>query len=259
MKKKLRIIFYLFIFMIFIFGNICQAKETEAFILSTFYKASLLFDEGKYEQAKAGYESILNSRLESGNLYYNLANTYFKLGKLGKAIVNYERAKRLMPKDSDLEANLEFAFSHREHPITPQRQIWIIRLLQRLADQFSLNRLTVLGSSLYFLLALLLGIAILFKKELSFLKYIVITNFILMCIFGGAWGLKFHEERIRQYAILIVTQSDCRFAPSENAVTHFRLYEGAKVRILNNSGEWLRIKTPDAQVGWIKSKNLETI
>ena len=57
------------------------------------------------------YENILKEGFSSGELYYNLANSYFKNEQLGKAILNYERAKWFLPRDNDLEFNYQHARS----------------------------------------------------------------------------------------------------------------------------------------------------
>ncbi|MBN2564000.1 MAG: hypothetical protein JXQ75_24055 [Phycisphaerae bacterium] len=62
-----------------------------------------------YRRALAGFESLLQGGLENGGLYYNVANTYLRLGNVGKAIVNYRRALRLMPGDERIRKNLQSA------------------------------------------------------------------------------------------------------------------------------------------------------
>ncbi|MDD5436070.1 MAG: hypothetical protein PHX20_00805, partial [Candidatus Omnitrophica bacterium] len=76
-----------------------------------FYLANGLYEKRDYEKALEEYNKILNSGMDSGSLYYNMANTYFKLGKLGYAVLFYEKAKRIMPQDSDLKTNLNYARS----------------------------------------------------------------------------------------------------------------------------------------------------
>ena len=43
------------------------------------------------------YEEIAANEGTSSNLFYNLGNAYYRQGKLGLAILNYERALRLDP------------------------------------------------------------------------------------------------------------------------------------------------------------------
>src|SRR5512139_3843737 len=49
---------------------------------SIFYKATLFYEAAKYEEAINQYSLLLNLGFESGPLYYNLGNCYFKRGNL---------------------------------------------------------------------------------------------------------------------------------------------------------------------------------
>jgi len=259
MKKKIIIILSLFIFIGLSLNGNCYCLQKESNAAGVFYKANALFKEGQYEQAKDEYESILNLGIESGNLYYNLGNAYFKLGKRGKAILNYERAKLFMPQDSDLKSNLDFTRSLLENPLVFKKQNFIVRLLEKISDYFSLDGLSVIISVLYFILFFSIAFSMLHRKGPAFFKYLINIGFILLFIFGCVGGIKFYRTQIQQYALIIRSFADCRFAPAEDAVIHFRVYEGAKVNILNKDGNWRRIKTPDAKIGWIKGAALEKI
>ena len=52
------------------------------------------------------YEQVSKNGYESPALYYNLGNCYFKLHNLPAAILSYERARRLAPRDEDIAYNL---------------------------------------------------------------------------------------------------------------------------------------------------------
>src|SRR6202011_968808 len=51
---------------------------------------------------------------------YNLANSYARQGKLGMAVLNYERASLLSPNDPDVEANLRYVRAASHVPEPPQ-------------------------------------------------------------------------------------------------------------------------------------------
>jgi tetratricopeptide (TPR) repeat protein len=76
-----------------------------------FFKANTRYHDGAYEDAAREYQRLLESGIESGNLFFNLGNAYFKVGDVGRAILNYERAALFMPSDPDLAANLAYARS----------------------------------------------------------------------------------------------------------------------------------------------------
>src|SRR3989338_3324233 len=66
-----------------------KAHEPQAL----FYTANNDYASGDYAKALAAYSSILNMDLENGALYYNMANSFFKMGKLGYAVLFYEKAR----------------------------------------------------------------------------------------------------------------------------------------------------------------------
>ncbi|MDX1778881.1 MAG: hypothetical protein R3339_08360, partial [Thermodesulfobacteriota bacterium] len=74
-----------------------------------FMEAQKNYKEGKYSQAAGGFEKLLQNGDRNGALYYNLGNSYFKMGMLGKAILSYRLAELYTPRDEDLNANLNYA------------------------------------------------------------------------------------------------------------------------------------------------------
>src|SRR5262249_59285760 len=121
---------------------------------TVFFRGNSLYSEERYAEAAAQYEQILGEGLASGSLYFNLGNAYFKAGDVGRAMLNYERARRLMPGDPDLVANLAYASSLAD--VSEDVPLWA-RLLFPLAGRFSTDALLVAASGLY---ALLIGLLI---------------------------------------------------------------------------------------------------
>ncbi len=76
---------------------------------AAFDDANAAFKNGEFEKAAEQYESVLKSDGPSAAVYYNLGNTYQRLGQFGPAILAYERAKQITPRDPDLRANLDLA------------------------------------------------------------------------------------------------------------------------------------------------------
>jgi len=68
--------------------------------------ANAAYAEGKFEQAKVDYVQLVDSHEYSAELFYNLGNTWFKLGDQGRAILNYQRALILKPSFEEARVNL---------------------------------------------------------------------------------------------------------------------------------------------------------
>ncbi len=71
--------------------------------------AHRLFAAGDFAGAAAAYEELLVKKGPDAAAYYNLGNSYQSLKRYGPAILAYERAKLLRPRDPDLAANLALA------------------------------------------------------------------------------------------------------------------------------------------------------
>jgi tetratricopeptide (TPR) repeat protein len=76
---------------------------------TAFEQGNEFYAKENYGAAISSYESIADSRKQSAELYFNLANSYYKLHKVGPAVYNYEKALLLSPNDPEIKTNLEFA------------------------------------------------------------------------------------------------------------------------------------------------------
>ena len=69
------------------------------------------YEKGDYQQAITRFQALVQAGVRNGKLYYNLGNAYMKKGDLGRAVLWYERAARLIPRDPDLNFNRDYAAS----------------------------------------------------------------------------------------------------------------------------------------------------
>ena len=76
---------------------------------SIFSRANKNYNLGSYEQALAGYDSIVQIGLHSSELYFNMGNAHYKLNRIAPSILNYEKAQLLDPTNEDIQHNLRFA------------------------------------------------------------------------------------------------------------------------------------------------------
>ncbi len=221
-------------------------------LASAFHSANELYKQGKYEEAKDTYETLLNQDMVSGNLYYNLGNCYFKLNKPGQAIINYERARDYIPLDKELLANLRYVQSQMEIPPS-QDQSLSAELLRGLTGYFTVDQLMLCASLLLFLCALSMGIKLLTGRKLIWLRHTALISVILLALVSALAEMKYYKTQIQEFGVLITPQAECRFAPEENAVSRFRLCAGSQVQILERDSQWLRVKTAAGQIGWVQA------
>lgn len=83
-----------------------------------------LYKKRNYEEAIKSYEKSLSSEdfLTQSLGYYNLANTYYKMGDLVKSIEKYIEALKLNPNDEDAKYNLEYVRAKLKDESQKQQQ-----------------------------------------------------------------------------------------------------------------------------------------
>ncbi len=74
-------------------------------------QADSAYTSDDFATAASLYLKAIDEEGPSAKLYYNLGNSYYRMGESGNAILSYERALRLDPTDEDVRNNLEFVNS----------------------------------------------------------------------------------------------------------------------------------------------------
>ncbi len=232
----------------------CAASGAEATPPSpqtTFFHANALYKDGQYEAAAKEYEQLLQSGLESGNLYFNLGNAYFKAGDRGKAILAYERARRLIPNDPDLDANLTYAQSATgASPCVPA--LWR-HLAFPLAHRMATGRLMWTATLFYTLFFVTLAAYQLWPRRPRWM--ISTAAGLALCSVIATASLAeqlLFDEWQHQAVVTAAGDTPARFEPAGTGTVHFVLKEGTLVRITDRREGWLQIARCDGRRGWIE-------
>ena len=59
------------------------------------------YAQGRFQEAIDAYKRILDQKVESAALYYNLANAHYKLNNVAPTVYYYEKALLLNPNHTD--------------------------------------------------------------------------------------------------------------------------------------------------------------
>jgi len=221
-----------------------------------FQEANTLYREGQFDGAIRKYKIILES-VSSADVYYNAGNAAFKLNRLGSAILNYERAKRLTPRDGDVRANLKYAQSLLEYRVEDKRN-WYWRQIE---SGLSFIRIDEMFTVIGILYAIVMACAVIsFVRKKKF----VIGGFTGMLLALGILtsilaGLKYHHTYIQRDAIVTENRVKVRFGPSEDERLAFRLVEGIHVAVVDEIDNWYRIALSNGESGWVPSSGLSMV
>jgi tetratricopeptide (TPR) repeat protein len=222
-----------------------------------FLAANQAYKEGRYDQAAALYENLLALEIINGSLCYNLGNSYLKAGKIGKALVNYRRAELFMPRNEDLQANIQYALQQTIDKIEGRDPYSYVK-----SFCFWYSRLTSKELIVIFLIANigLWGIALvqLFKKQqyLWPALYFFIASTIL---FGASAAIKVYSFYYMPGGVVIAREITVRSGGSINDTALFGLHEGAEFDWLDESDGWIKIQLRDGKKGWVQKETVEKV
>ena len=238
--------------------SVAHAEIPEAEIPSLFRQTNSLYGQGKYAEAVEGYKAIIQAGWESGPLYYNLANTYFKLNNLGRAILNYRRAWNLSPGDPEITKNLEYAREGLRDDIAAlPLSVWA-RSKRAVILQFPLGIWIGISAALYFLTIAWLIAALLIrplrKKSPLILKWL--GGCLVISILISVLAYSFYRT---PGAIILQPTVSVRYGPAETDAAAFKLHEGTEVKKVRGKDGWIQIALPDGKSGWLPTDSLGII
>lgn len=252
MKTKYTLIFVFFLQIIPFF-----AQNTN----KLFVEGNKLYQQEKYNQAIEKYLQAIKTKKISPELYYNLANAYYKTNKVAPSIYYYEKALKLKPNDKAIKGNLDLAEQMTLDNIEPMpKTIWQ-KISENTIQKLNYNTWAYVSVAFIFIFAILF-LRYHFSSETSTKRILFITS-ILSAIFTllSVWFAfqTYKIEKNNKYAIIFVPQTDIKNAPMLSADKVFDLHEGTKVKILQAKDNWKKIKIADGQTGWIVSNELKEL
>jgi len=232
-------------------GSRAWAQEWE----EAFFKANQAYREGDFNGAIQGYLRLIRTGHRGGQIHYNLRNAYFRAGRLGRAILEYERAHLLIPRDPDLNFNLAHARDQTRDAVEQSRGFvesaffWV--------RSFSLNELFWAFAVLNILLWSVLAIRLFARPEwLYYMLLLVLSSWFVV---GTSLGLKYYWITNDDRAVILHEQVDVLAGPEENDTVLFRLHEGTVVHRDREEDGWCLIHLPDGKRGWTRSEAMELI
>ena len=225
-------------------------------------RANGSYERGEYAEAVRQYESLLDKGYEDAAIFYNLGNAYLETGDVGRAILNYLRARRLSTRDPDIADNLALALDMTVDRIEADRDSLV-------ESASHLARMWVTPSE-FGVAALLIwivnGIAI---SALVMWRSFPLRRLIraVTAIGTVAAAISFLLLVTMTYAnpydntgVVTVAAIEVVGGPGPQYAEEFALHSGAQVRVAESRHGWLRIELPGGELqGWVPSHAVEVV
>jgi tetratricopeptide (TPR) repeat protein len=218
---------------------------------SDFDTANQAYDGGKFDEAKGGYEKLIESGAGSANIYYDLGNADFRLGSAGRAILNYERALRLSPRHAEAMANLKLLREQNGAKLLP------LSWNNRMAHLLPSNVWTVLAAASGWIVLFGIVLILTSRRPDNFGLWTLTLLGAVVCAVAAdsLWSI----TKDQALAVITAKQTEARLAPAESAGVAEALPAGSQVRVLSERGEWTYCELPGLGRGWIPEGAVERV
>ncbi len=246
-----------------------------------FAKGNALYEQGNFQGAIGEYSNLVGLGVVDKDLDYNLGNAYYKTDDLGRAVLFYERAHRLAPRDKDIRQNLNLVREQLRDKQFVHEQSRFVRTVAWLHNNLNAKEMSLVASLSYLLLCIL-GIVFVFRgsgvvskvyrsasyvspgrlagltKAQDLLLAIAIVALVFVSTSFSAYR-KLAQERERRVAIVLDEEASVYSGPADETTLQFKLHEGTAVHIRETRNLWVRIELPGGLSGWVRASSIDRV
>jgi len=223
--------------------------------------ANNAYSKGNFDKCIKYNEGILSLGYESPEVYFNLGNAYYKVDKIGMAVLNYERAKKLSPADEDINFNLKLANQRTLDKIEPAPKLFLEEWWDNLKSMRSEKTWGIRSICCFIVFLFFLGVFLTSVRTVSkqFGFWLAIVCFILSAVSFTISRSRHNDIVNKNSAVILSSSAEIKNAPAESGTKLFILHEGTKVSAPETNGEWVKVELSSDKVGWVKKSSIEFI
>lgn len=231
------------------------AQYTPQEAQAVFVEANDAYYRGDFAAASERYQKLLTADLGGADVLFNLGTSHLAAGQLGPAVLYLERASRLSD-DDDISVNLAVARQKQVDQVIGEESA--VPFTQRLAAALD-ERLVAIA----FLVTWWLGFVVWWLSRRAtnrLVPSLVAAGLLLIgAALGGALAITAHVRSTVVEAVVMPDVARVREFPGESARVAFEVHAGLKVRIMETSGHYVRVRLPNALEGWTEKEGLVSL
>ncbi len=225
-----------------------------------FIGANKLYQDGQFENAIALYEDIIAKGYESGDIYFNLGNAYYKLGNIAKSRINYERSLLWLEGDEDVKQNLELLKLRLVDQIEPTPKLFINVWWDSILNTLNIDSFGYIVLTLLWIVLISAAMFLHYRKRgRQKLKGLFILSLVSCILALTIWISKIYQFETENYGVILKSTVTIYSGPAENLTELFVIHEGTKVKIERVTSDWYEIRLEDGKTGWLEQNVLEII
>ena len=240
-----------FIFALLLSAPVTAASRNAEKATALFEQANILYTQGEFQQAAEQYAEIIAQDGISAPLLYNLANSYAATGQVGPAVLNYERALRVAPNDTDIQGNLDLV--RKDAGLYRDDRPLYRRAAEMLgADQWLLLAgCALLCAGISALLATLLA-----GKKKKALHGLAFCSALIVLLTLPPACFRYQDWRL---GVVLAEHTHLLISPFADAAPAGDIRAGRLIRPQRTHGEYMLVTTETGKSGWLPESSFALI
>lgn len=245
--------------LVLLFALFCAAAEAAGMSRTDaeamFREANGSYRRQDFKAAYQQYRSLTDGGIVSSHLYYNVGNAAARLGKTSEAVLFYEKARELSPRDANIEFNLG-----KVAPAENRSRAFVLLV----PFSWALNELSLREWVGVFLVVFMawgvVGALYFVWRKKPAARVALASVSIMLLIVGGFAAMRFYRAEFVQCSVVMKKDTAVFSGPGEGFASIARLREGVKVRSHGFSDpKWTLVTLNDGRQGYMLKSMLQPI
>jgi tetratricopeptide (TPR) repeat protein len=214
-------------------------------------KANQFYTQKKYDSAALAYEQLLKSNNSNATLQYNTGNAYYRLNKIGLAILHYEKAAHLQPDNKEIRENLQLAKSKVQDNMTVSNPIFFVSWWNALNHVVSPNVWAVAALLMFMVVLALIYLTRSRKDGFANAGRWVSLAIVCLLICGSMAWISYDGYAHPNKVVVIKGGGLFLQTPQSNGKVIGSLPEGLILDILGKQGAYYKVELQNGKSGWV--------
>ncbi len=215
---------------------------------SLWVKANRAYVQERYEEAILYYDSLLKEGWIAPELYYNMGNAHFRLGRNGWALAMFKKSLEIR-NDRRVRHNINMVYRRLGNPRRWPPPVVFLYWWQSYL-RWTTPRRWMIGALLMGIIAAVAFWVFLWTHKPRWGYVMAVAGLLHLWGLVSAWG-RHRQLNANDEAIVVVPSTLLYAAPSTGSTGLITLYEGDEVHITDKIAEWYEVTLPEGARGWV--------
>jgi tetratricopeptide (TPR) repeat protein len=227
--------------------------------VSAFDEGNVRLAAGRFPEAVDAYQRAEDIGLQSAELDHNAALAFFRMDRLGPAMLHLQRAVRQDPDNRNIRHSLSIvearrvdSFSELPEPFTVRIHRALMRFMAP-AGWFFCGLFLLAGFTAVYVLETAYGFRSDWTRRARLATAVPAAILILYAFTASI------NPPVDESGVVMADELILRDQPADDGAELVRIHEALVVDIITEAGDWTLIRLPNGATGWIPADGLEQV